>query len=80
MFDVVCNGFMSPQKNSSDQAHYLFTQVDLEVGESKLLRVHRQGSDVTITVTTLDANHCPGSAMFLFEGYFGRILYTGDFR
>lgn len=32
------------------------------------------------TVTMLDANHCVGSAMFLFEGYFGRILYTGNFR
>ena len=45
-----------------------------------MLHVDRCGSHVTITVTTIDANHCPGSAMFLFEGYFGRILYTGDFR
>ena len=45
-----------------------------------MLHVDRCRSHVTITVTTIDANHCPGSAMFLFEGYFGRILYTGDFR
>jgi len=34
----------------------------------------------TVTITPIDANHCPGAAMFLFEGNFGRILYTGDFR
>ena len=57
-----------------------YVQVELEIGESKMLHVDRRGNHVTITVTTIDANHCPGSAMFLFEGYFGRILYTGDFR
>jgi len=36
--------------------------------------------DVNVTVTLIDARHCPGSVMFLFDGYFGRILYTGDFR
>lgn len=34
----------------------------------------------TMTVSTIDANHCPGSLMLLFEGYFGSVLYTGDFR
>lgn len=54
--------------------------VELEVGESRMLYVNCPGVPVTVTVTTLDANHCPGSVMFLFEGYFGSILYTGDFR
>ena len=34
----------------------------------------------SFTVTVLDANHSMGSVMFLFEGDFGRILYTGNFR
>ena len=54
--------------------------MELEVGESRVLHVDCPGERVTVSVTTLDANHCPGSAMFIFEGYFGRILYTGDFR
>jgi DNA cross-link repair 1B protein len=54
--------------------------VELEIGESRLLHVVGPTERVSVSVTVLDANHCPGSAMFIFEGYFGRILYTGDFR
>ncbi|PHH78974.1 hypothetical protein CDD80_5915 [Ophiocordyceps camponoti-rufipedis] len=34
----------------------------------------------TIRVTLFDANHCPGSVMFLIEGSGKSILYTGDVR
>ncbi|CAL9702940.1 unnamed protein product [Knipowitschia caucasica] len=51
----------------------------LELGEPHLLPLDDIRKE-TMTVTLIDANHCPGSVMFLFEGYFGSILYTGDFR
>ncbi|KAK0146793.1 5' exonuclease Apollo [Merluccius polli] len=51
----------------------------LEVDEPHMLPLDDIGKE-RLTVTLIDANHCPGSVMFLFQGYFGSILYTGDFR
>uniref|UniRef100_A0A673CSR0 5' exonuclease Apollo n=1 Tax=Sphaeramia orbicularis TaxID=375764 RepID=A0A673CSR0_9TELE len=48
----------------------------LELGEPHLLPLDDIGKE-RLTVTLIDSNHCPGSVMFLFEGYFGSILYTG---
>lgn len=41
------------------------------------------GEETSVTVTAIDASHCPGSLMFLFVGRFpefSSLLYTGDFR
>ncbi|ETO32563.1 hypothetical protein RFI_04557 [Reticulomyxa filosa] len=42
-----------------------------------------EGEDLSMlsfAVTAIDANHCLGAVMYLFEGYFGRVLCTGDCR
>lgn len=52
--------------------------IALEKGVSTAFAVDEDG--VYANVTLLDANHCPGAVMFLFEGPFGCVLHTGDFK
>ncbi|CAC5389647.1 DCLRE1B [Mytilus coruscus] len=51
----------------------------LETGSSSIIYLDDEKQEQMV-VSVIDANHCPGSVMFLFEGYFGKVLYTGDFR
>merc|ERR1719162_2953640 len=65
--------------------------IELPIGVRRVIPIiQQQQSDAADTVsdipalsfavTPIDANHCPGSVCFLFEGYFGRFFCTGDFR
>ena len=54
-------------------------QTVLDIGESIVVGLDGAGAR-TATVTAMDAAHCPGAAMLLFQGDFGTVLYTGDFR
>ncbi|KAI5672420.1 hypothetical protein M9H77_12784 [Catharanthus roseus] len=49
---------------------------EIEIGQSLVI----EDPDGDFTVTALDANHCPGEHMLLFEERFGNILHTGDCR
>lgn len=50
----------------------------ISVGETTTIKL--EGTNNSINVTLFDSFHCAGSVMFLFEGRFGRVLHTGDFR
>lgn len=42
--------------------------------------VINQESGLSVDVYLFDAYHIPGSVMYLFKGFMGAILHTGDFR
>ncbi|EFC38573.1 hypothetical protein NAEGRDRAFT_59473 [Naegleria gruberi] len=67
------NNPSSSQNNSSNLSQ------SMSVGMNQALTVYDKDTSY-MQVNIIDANHCPGSIMFLLEGYFGNVLFTGDFR
>ena len=53
--------------------------VNLEYNTPTEIQMNKE-HNLKMTVVMMDANHIIGSVMFLFYGYFGSVLYTGDMR
>ncbi|XP_059486541.1 protein artemis-like isoform X2 [Neocloeon triangulifer] len=56
-----------------------FKVKSFDVNETFVITLPREDNKELI-VTTIEANHCTGSSMFLFETEEKTILYTSDFR
>lgn len=74
---------------SSVTANLVESQIGVDSGKIRRLPMNSRTSvSDNVSVILLDANHCPGSVMFLFElssltfshGQSARYLHTGDFR
>ncbi|XP_065220273.1 protein artemis-like [Planococcus citri] len=52
----------------------------VELRENETITVLDDQSKPAFSVTAFDANYYTGSLMFLFQGSFGNVLYTGFFR
>lgn len=57
-----------------------FPHLDIRILPLSTPTLIRLPSPNLLEVTAIDADHCPGSVMFIFRGAFGCILHTGDFR
>ncbi|KAF0972931.1 hypothetical protein FDP41_008783 [Naegleria fowleri] len=82
---------MTGQNNNSDHHHsnrlpsqnsnHSLSQNNVTTTNKTIQAFNSYDRDASyMQVNVIDANHCPGGIMFLLEGYFGTVLFTGDFR
>lgn len=69
----------------SCSARLLAAEWNLHAPTVQQLQLNQPTLIDAVTVTALDANHCPGAIMLLFEvpagqGQVTRVLHTGDCR
>lgn len=66
---------------SSITARLVNIKIGIPLDRLQVLPLNQKTNIAGVDVTCLDANHCPGSIMILFEPPNGKaILHTGDFR
>ena len=71
----------SPVICSSITAKLIALKIRMDQNHIQVLKMNQPQIIQDVEVTCLDANHCPGSVMFLFKLKSGKtILHTGDFR
>jgi Cft2 family RNA processing exonuclease len=79
---VCCPSLLAAVTHS---AKLLAAEWNLRAPTVQVLQLNQPTVIDGVTVTALDANHCPGAVMLLFEvrtaqGTVKRILHTGDCR
>lgn len=69
------NGMLDPNDDLSSPHHS--TDDETEASSRHVVRPVAPGF---VRVRLITVSHCPGACAFIFDGYWGRYVYTGDLR